>query len=176
MLMRVFAILLLLILHSVNSFGQGDDVPQEFLVKAKYLLNIPLFTEMASLTKENTSFTICLAGDTPLESILLSSKEKLIKGRPLAIRRIKDINQMESCQMLFIASSERHRLQALLTEAHNRGILTIGDMRNFAHIGGIVSLQSADNRFIFDLNLQAADKASIKFSTSMLKLARDVIK
>ena len=83
---------------------------------------------------------------------------------------------MDSCQMLFIASSERHRLQTLLPEAQRRGILTISDMRDFTRLGGMISLQTINNRVTFDLNLSAAGKASISFSTHLLKLARDIIK
>ena len=82
----------------------------------------------------------------------------------------------DSCQMLFIASSERHRLQTLLPEAQRRGILTISDMRDFTRLGGMISLQTINNRVTFDLNLSAAGKASISFSTHLLKLARDIIK
>ena len=175
MAMRLGIILLLLILATTLSFGQGDEVPQEYLVKAKYLLNMPLYTEVPSQATNGTSYTICLIGDTPLENILSSSKGKLIKNRPLAIRRVEDLGQMESCQMLFIASSERHRLQTLLPEAHRRGILTISDMRDFARLGGMISLLTVNNRVTFDLNRSAATKASITFSTHLLKLARDVI-
>jgi hypothetical protein len=175
MLMRLLSILLLITLYPALSFGQGNNVPQEYLVKAKYLLNIPLFTEMPSQAKKRTSYTICLIGDTPLESILASSKGKLIKNRPLAIRKVVDLGQADVCQMLFIASSERHRLQTLLPEAHHRGILTISDMRDFARLGGMISLLTVDNRVTFDMNLAVAGKASISFSSHLLKLAHDII-
>jgi hypothetical protein len=91
------------------------------------------------------------------------------------IRRVLEPAQMEGCQMLFISSSERHRLQVLLPEAHRRGILTVSDMRDFARLGGIFSLLTIDNRIVFDLNLSSADKASLAFSSHLLKLAHDII-
>ncbi len=175
MLLRVLVILLF-ILSPVLSPGQADVVPQEYLVKAKYLLNIPLFTEIPPQAKKGTGYTICLIGDTPLESVLETSRGVLIRNRPLAIRKVEEPSQMDSCQMLFIASSERHRLQTLLPEAQRRGILTISDMRDFTRLGGMISLQTINNRVTFDLNLSAAGKASISFSTHLLKLARDIIK
>jgi hypothetical protein len=168
--------LLFMVLQSTFSLGQGDVTPQEYLIKAKYLLNIPLFTEMPSQTKKGTSYTVCLIGDTPLESVLEASKGTLVNNRPLTFRKVEDLSQMENCQMLFIGSSERHRLQALLPDAQRRGILTVSDMRDFARLGGMISLQTVNNRVTFDLNLSAAGKASITFSTHLLKLARDIIK
>jgi hypothetical protein len=174
-MLRMLIILLLTALSLVPSPGQGTDVPQEYQVKARYLLNIPLFTEMPYQARKGASYTICLIGDTPLESVLESYQKKLINNLPLVIRRIEGISQTDNCQMLFVASSERHRLQLLLPEAHRRGILTVSDMRDFTRLGGIISLQTVDSRVIFDLNLAAANKASISFSTHLLKLARDII-
>jgi hypothetical protein len=176
MLMRFFIIVLVSILTPSLSFGQAGDVPQEYLIKARYLLNMPLFSEIPTQAHKEKSYTICLIGDTPLGIVLEPSRGKLIKGRPLTIRKVDDLGQIDNCQMLFIASSERHRLQLLLPEAHRRGILTVSDMRDFARLGGIVSLQTIDSRILFDLNLFSAGKASISFSSHLLKLARDIIK
>jgi hypothetical protein len=175
MLMRFLAILFLIIIPSAHAFGQGDDVPQEYLVKSKYLLNIPLFTEMLSQAKSETAYTVCLIGGTPLENVLVASKGKLIRNLPLVIRRVEELSQSDGCQMLFIASSERHRLQPLLAEAHRQGILTVSDMRDFARMGGVIGLLTIDNRVAFDLNRSAAGRASISFSTHLLKLAHDII-
>lgn len=175
MLIRLLAILMLTLIPSAQSYGQGDEVPREYQVKAKYLLNIPRYTEMLLKTQDTSFYTICLIGDTPMESLLVSAKGKLIKNIPLAVRRIENISQADGCQMLFIASSQRNRLQKLLPEAHRLGILTISDMPDFARMGGIISLQTVENRVIFDLNLTAASNSSITFSSHLLKLARDII-
>jgi hypothetical protein len=175
MMMRLFFILMLSILTTAISFGYADDVPQEYQVKARYLLNLPLFTEMPAQAKNSSAYTICLIGDTPLEKVLAASKGKLIKNQPLAIRRVENLSHVDSCQMLFIASSERHRVHLLLAEANRRGILTVSDMREFARLGGMINLLTVDNRITFDLNRVAANKASISFSSHLLKLARDII-
>jgi len=175
MWMRLLAIIMLVILPATFSFGEGDNVPQEYLVKAKYLLNIPLFTELPSQKKGGTSYTICLIGGTPLESVLSTSTGKQIKNRPLAIKKVDDIRQLDSCQVLFIAASERYRLQQILPEAHQQGIMTISDIRDFATLGGMISLVTVNNRITYDLNLVAARSAGVSFSAQILKLANDVI-
>jgi hypothetical protein len=172
---RFLIILLLLFVPSLPGFAQNDDIPREYLVKARYLLNIPLFIELPPQGNNGAPFTICMIGETPLETILAASKGKLIKNRPLVVRRVEDVSQVENCQMLFIASSERHRLQVLLPEANRRRILTVSDMRDFVRLGGMISLLTVDNRVTYDLNRSVAGKASISFSTQLLKLARDII-
>ena len=175
MMRRLFVILLLSLLSPVLCFGQGGEALQEYQVKAKYLLNMPIYTEMPPQALNGTSYTICLIGDTPLENILSASKGTLIKNRPLVVRRVENFSQADNCQMLFIASSARYRLQPLLAEANRRRILTVSDMQDFARLGGMIGLLIVDNRVTFDVNRAAASRASISFSSQLLKLAHDII-
>lgn len=175
MFVRVLAILLLSMLSANLACAQRDDEPQEYLIKAKYLLNIPLFAGLPLSAIGDASYTICLTGDTFLEGVLQSSQGMVINSRPLVIRRVADLCQGDGCRMLFIASSERHRLQALLPMAQLLGVLTISDMPDFARLGGMVSLLSVDNRITFDLNLAAARTANISFSSHLIKLAHNII-
>ena len=175
MVVQLLTILLLIVLSSTHSYGQEDDVPMEYLVKAKYLINLPLFTEMTSHKNNGTDFTICVIGDTPMENVLKSSKGIIIKGRPLAVSKIEGPDQVDRCQILFIAASERYRLQALLTKTQQQGILTVSDMRDFTRMGGIIGLVTVNARVTFDLNRSSAGRASITFSSHLLKLAHDII-
>lgn len=172
--MRVrFHAIVALILFS-SSLALGDDAPQVYRVKANYLINLPLFAELPSRGQSCSAFTICLIGDTPLDTLLDTMKGKQIKKRPLVIRAVTDISEMECCQVLFIASTERYRLQPLLAEAARRGILTISDMRDFVRQGGMIGLVTVNNRITYELNQSAAHRASISFDTQLLKLANDV--
>lgn len=170
-----FITALLIILPTALSSGQGENEPLEYLVKAKYLLNIPLYVEMPSQARNDAPYTICLIGDTPLESILISSSGKKAKNRLIIIKAIEEFDNGNSCQMLFVASSERYRLQTLLSAAQHKRILTVSDMKEFTRQGGMIGLITVENRVTFDLNLAAASKSSIFFSSHLLKLARDVI-
>ncbi len=150
------------------------DFPQEYRVKANYLLNMPIFVTYPASAGRCSTFVIGLIGNTPLDEVLETSRGKIIKGRPLEVRRIRSLDQLGCCQVLFIASSERYRLASLLAEANRRGILTISDMRDFSRQGGMVQLVTLNNRITFDLNQGAARKAAISFGTQLLKLANDI--
>ncbi len=154
----------------------GADTLQEFKVKASYLLNLPMFADWPASAARFQSFKVCIIGETPLHDVLETMKERKIKNRQVSIVTIQDIAQSDGCQVLFIAASERYRLQRLLPEAHRLGIMTISDIRDFAKHGGMVSLLSINNKITYDLNLVSARSAGISFSSQILKLANDVIK
>jgi len=147
---------------------------QEFKVKAGYLLNIPMFANFAPSSANCKSFTIAVMGETPLHEALQTTHGKKIKNLPVVIRAVHDISETDCCQVLFISSSERHHLQRLLPVAHQRGIMTISDMRDFIKLGGMVSLVMVGNRVTYDLNLAAARSAKISFSSQLLNLANDI--
>ena len=173
---RPFFITMLLILWIIVIYGVScAETPQEFKVKASYLLNMPRFADWPASTSGNQSFKICTIGETPLFDLLVSMKDLRIKNHPVLVLSINEIAQANECQVLFIAASERYRLQRLLPEAHKLKIMTISDMRDFSKLGGIIALVSVNNRITYDLNLVTARSAGITFNSQILKLANDVI-
>lgn len=174
-IMRYLTLLLIACIGSVSS--TYAETPQEYTIKAGYLVNLPLFSDWSpGLFTNCSAFSICIIGETPLYDSLDSIHGRKIKNRAVSIRRVREVSELTCCQVLFIATSERFRLQKLLPEAHRRGIMTISDMRDFTRAGGMVALTPVNNRIGFDLNLAAARSASISFSSQLLKLANDVVK
>lgn len=174
--LSIAILFLIATLIQADTSSDAAEVPQEFRVKAGYLLNIPIFADQPP-TPDCRAFTVCIIGDTPLQGVLQGmATNKRIKTRPVTIKTIDGASQLECCQVLFIASSERYRLQRLLTEAHRRGIITISDMRDFAKMGGMVSLETINNKIGYVINLTAGRSASVSFSSHLLKLAQDYIK
>jgi hypothetical protein len=173
---KQFSIFFLMILWFALAVGtDGAETPQEFKVKASYLLNIPMFADWPAATAGHQSFKVCIIGETPLHDVLETMRERKIKNRPVSLVTVQEIAQSDGCQVLFIAASERYRLQRLLPEAHRHGIMTISDIRDFTKHGGMVSLLSINNKITYDLNLVSARSAGISFSSQILKLANDVI-
>ena len=173
---KLFSIFFLMISLFALTVGIcGADTLQEFKVKASYLLNMPRFADWPASTSGNQSFKICTIGETPLFDLLVSMKDLRIKNHPVLVLSINEIAQANECQVLFIAASERYRLQRLLPEAHKLKIMTISDMRDFSKLGGIIALVSVNNRITYDLNLVTARSAGITFNSQILKLANDVI-
>jgi hypothetical protein len=171
----LFISVILILCSSLESRTCTAETPQEFKVKAGYLLNIPKFADWPSSASGYPSFKICVVGDTPIYDVLELMKGQRIKNHPVEILKIQEITQADSCHVLFIASSERYRLQRLLPEAHRLGVMTVSDMRDFSKLGGIVSLISVNNRITYDLNRVSARSAAITFSSQILKLANDII-
>ena len=52
--------------------------------------------------------------------------------------------------------------------------MTVADMPEFAHQGGVINLRVVDDRNQFDVNMEAANRAGLILSSKMLRLADEV--
>ena len=76
--------------------------------------------------------------------------------------------------MLFVSASENKRLATILKVLRGMPVLAVGDMPNFAHSGGIINLKTVRNKVRFEINIGAAKRAQLKFSSKLLRRAESV--
>jgi hypothetical protein len=78
--------------------------------------------------------------------------------------------------MLYIGAVHPEALEAILSVARERRILTVSDTPRFAHNGGMVAIRTVDRRIRISINLTATRQAGISFSAKLLKVAELVSK
>jgi len=87
---------------------------------------------------------------------------------------IADVEDAAACHILFVSASEKDRLAEILNAVETLPILTVADMGEFASSGGIVALKEVKDRSRLEINVGAADKAGVKLSSKLLRLADTV--
>jgi len=117
---------------------------------------------------------LCILGEDPFGAAMESIEGMSIKQRPLVVIRIAQVSDAEACQILFISTSEEERLRAILHYLHEQPILTVADIPNFARVGGIIGLKTVEDRIRFNINVDAANAADLKFSSKLLRLGNIV--
>jgi hypothetical protein len=149
---------------------------QEYQLKAAFLYNFGKFVEWPakSFRDAQTQFMVCVIGKDPFRGALDDIKDKSIGGRSLAVRRIAGMGDTGQCQILFISSSEKDNLPPILRVARNKSILTVGDTKGFAESGVMINLTLSNNKIGLEINSAAAEQASLKISSKLLKLGRIV--
>ena len=163
---------------SLAAVSEADPTaPSEYAVKAAFLLKFADYVDWPADQRRGASpFVVAVLGTDPFGEQLdemLARKE--LRGRKLIARRFSRIEDAaEEANILFISSSERTDLPRILRVLDGRPILTVGDMDHFASRGGIVGFRLQGNTVRFDINLQEAEKAGLKLSSQLLKLARIV--
>ena len=153
-----------------------DALPSEYQMKAAYLFNFTKFVSWPAqaLPPGNSSLVIGILGDDPFEGVLDSTvQNKVIDGHPLAVRHIKSLAELKSCQVLFVSSSEKNRWPEIQSVLDGSNVLTVSEhWDGFLKDGGMIYFFMSENRVCFGINDDAAKHAGLKISSKLLQLKK----
>jgi|ERR1051325_3254433 hypothetical protein len=169
-LLRVLVLLLF-----VSGIGRAQTPEEvEARLKSAFLLNFARYVEWppSAFAGSNNVVVIGIVGQDPLKQHLDDTVQgKTVERRPVEVKRSKNISELLGCHVLFVPASERERLRMILTRLQDRPVLTVSDMDGFKDAGGMIQLKKKSGMMRFDINRSAAEKAHLKISSKLLKLA-----
>jgi len=146
-------------------------------VKTAFLFNFVKFIDWppSSFASPQSPFTICVLGQDPFGQMLDDTFQgKIIADRPLAVRRLKDKAEARHCQIVFVSSSESAHLAELFASLQKANVLLVGETNGFASLGGTIEFTVEENHVRFTINIDAADRSGLQFSSKLLALAKIV--
>jgi hypothetical protein len=151
----------------------------EFQVKAAYLYNFGRFVEWPdeNAPDKNEVFEICVLGADPFGPTLDATvARETINGKSVAAKRISKPQDVDSCRVVFISSSEEGHLKEVLAALDKASVLTVSDIPRFSERGGMIGFILDGDRVRFDVNLASAQDARLTLSSELLKVATNVRK
>jgi hypothetical protein len=146
--------------------------PTEFELKAALLYNFALFTEWPVLP--NDTFNLCLYGPDPFGAAIEVLAQRTLLDRRIQIQRPRQPKDISACHLLYISSPALPELAQLLALTRNQPILTIADRLDSGDSHAVINLGLEQRRIIFDIDLAAANRAGLRLSSKLLRLAHDV--
>ncbi|MEO8663287.1 MAG: YfiR family protein [Bryobacteraceae bacterium] len=153
--------------------GQVD----EYEVKAFFLYNFARYVEWpASSFKNGTDpIAVCILGENPFGGALERAiAGKQVDGHPFLVRQITTPQQAGSCHILFAGSSERKLFRSIASGLKTGGVLTVGEFQGFTADGGVINFKLDEGKVHFEINLEAAERESLRISSRLLSLAQVV--
>lgn len=148
------------------------EVASEYDVKAAFLYNFTKFVEWpaSAFEDERSNFRICVYGEDPFGKSLWVVSDEPVAGRKVTLLGMANLKP-ESCHILFISRSERSRISQILEELRDTPVLTVADTDGFLDRGGIINFVLEGSKVRFEISQQAAERAGIKISSKLLRLA-----
>lgn len=142
---------------------------REYEIKAAYLYN---FIKYVDWPISKDTVTIGVLGGNPFGAALAPLNGKIVKGRRIVVKEIASVRDTQNCQIIFVSSSEKQRLQEIFENSKNGHVLTVGEMQGFAQDGGIINFIEENNKVRFEINADAARRTGLSISSELLKLAK----
>jgi len=151
-------------------------VAGEYEVKAVFLLNFANFVTWSpdAFSSPNDPFYICVFGDNPFADALNITIENVtVEGHNVKARYFKDLEELNSCHVLFISHSEEKNLAIILQNIKNQPVLTISDIENFVVQGGMIQFfkHGKKKKIRFYIDPITIKEANLVISANLLRIA-----
>ena len=169
--------LLLIAIIFVTSIYQPPShavISLEHKVKAAYIFKMLKFIEWKNDSQDSSSannLNICVVGSGPIVEAIGLLDSKKAKGQPISVNNKSAADNLESCQIVFVARSEHNNIKSILSKTSPKTNLTISDIDGFARSGGMVELALIENKVKLVINLIKTNNSLIQFSSKLLNIA-----
>jgi hypothetical protein len=147
----------------------------EYQIKAGFLFNFTRFVTWPdkAFATATSPLSICIVGDTPLADPLTEvAAGKVVDGRAVSVMRMKVVDDLRGCNLLFISSEEERHAVRILGSVKGRNVLTVGEGQGVLRAGGIITFFIDENRVKLEINLDAAARDGLKISAKLIAVSR----
>jgi hypothetical protein len=174
LLRRVLVIWMVLAVF-VSVAARAEPI-REDVVKAAFLYRFTTFVEWPESALRDKVFTIGVLG----ESTVTTELRKLVQQRPIGttpteVRFYSKVSDIGEPQMLYVSSSYRGSLAAVVAKVGSQPILLVTDRVNGLEAGSIVNFLIVDRRVRFEISIPAAERSGIRLGSDLLSVAARVI-
>ena len=187
---QIYLILLLGILS--GAIVRAAQSPDEYQVKAAFVLNFMKFTDWPDKKlQEGDPIVIGIIGKNIFGKSLGLLKTKQVSEHSIRIEQLpswKDISddneqlhlireKICACHLLFISPSEKDEMALILNTVRGKPVLTVSDVPGFVNKdtdSGMIGFAWDENKIRFDINLKSVKNAQLDIRSKLLRLARHV--
>ncbi len=169
---KIIVALLIILLNATSAFGEPKGY-SEYKIKAGYIYNFARFIKWPgeSFKDHPSSFLLCLLEDDPFGNQFKRVEGKRITGKELTVKRLSSQDNLKQCQILFIPTSKRKRMKAIIKSLGDSHVLTVGEAQDFHQLGGMVGLIKREDRIMLEINLNATKRKELKINAKLLEIA-----
>ena len=173
----VFAVTI--VTSTAEAQAESDTtVALEQRVKAAFLYKFTDYIEWPqnSFSQPDTPLTIAVMGDDQLAAELNQLVSgRTVSGRPIAVRKIQNIEPSTEFNILFVGHNDSARLNEVIVALKTRPILIVTDFEGALAQGSIINFLLIDGHVRFEIALNSAEKRGLKLSSRLLAVAQNVL-
>ena len=142
------------------------------------LLAFAKFTEWPAETLgPDAPILLCSTDQGVADALAEIANKKVVVGtRKVSSSKVPLDQTVRQCSVLHAAKLDQRRTATLVASLKGTSVLSVGDSDQFTKNGGIMHIFEAGDRLKFVVNVAAAERARLHFSSRLLSLAAQVIK
>ena len=173
-------IFLALLAFLARPLGLRAEAVDPYELEAAYLVHFLEFVDWPAqaFPGKKSPYVIGVLGEDPFgERLAHLTSGRLFKGRSVVIKKFggfdpEEGNDLLTCHILFVASSEKDRLPSILKLIRYSPILTVSEIEKFPLFGGILGFDQEGKRIRLYVNPKAVKNAHLQLSARLLQVCR----
>ena len=177
---QILACLVLLFLSLLARPALAQEAAvSEADVKAAFLFNFTKFIEWPpeAFPREDSKVEVGVYGDEEFTQTLRTLlADKKAHGRPFVVRRLINVADAKTCQILYFREGEARKMGAAYESIKKLPVLTVGESNDFLDQGGMFNFFFEDKQLRFEVNPATAENAKLTVSSKLLRLAKKIRK
>lgn len=147
----------------------AEDVDNmELKIKAAYLYN---FTKFINWPEDaSPTFNLCVIGETPLNSVLMSLENKTAFDKPIRILVVDNVNELSLCHIAYF----EHLIKRDSDSLHSPPLakaLTVSNQADFTRQGGMIEFVLENEKVKLLVNLKAIKRQGLTMSAKLIEVA-----
>lgn len=155
--------------------GAQAQASKEYQLKAAFLFNFAKFVEWParSFAGPDSPFVIGVyRADSFGGELEKAVKGRKIGGHPIVVTLVPSAAAARQTQILFVGAAQDSKLAELKGVLQGAPVLTVGESPAFERQGGMITFALKDNSLRFNIDNGSAEKAGVKISSQLRKLAQ----
>lgn len=152
---------------------KGPAKETEAKIKVAYVYNFLKFIEWPEGDGNAAApARICVVGTDPIRTMLGELSIRTVKERRIQVEQVKDLSDLNACHLVYVSRSEEAALPQVLRRIEGAPVLSVSDIPEFAHKGGMIGFATEDNRVKIEVNQSLVRHAGLKVSAKLMEIAR----
>ena len=155
------------IINAIAHFPAMAREGNQAALQAAIIYNVIRFTDLGS---SDQNVVLCVPSDNHVAKALYAYNGKSVFSGRLLIKEMQNPMSLSNCRAAYIGqlSEKNANINA------GRGILLIGEGSDFLDNGGSIALVRFGRQIGFEINIKASNQAGVRYSSRLLRLARNV--
>jgi len=162
------------VLSLTGQAAPSRDQYSESEVSVALLYNVTKFVRWpdGTFASDDATLNLCTYTTEDYQPPLRALEKRSVGAHPIHVVELSDADAVRpDCHVLFISSGQRDALQSELKRYRGKPVLTVGNFREFAEKGGMLSLSKNRKRVNIRINATASERAGLEFNAQLLQLA-----
>lgn len=158
-------IILTIILFSFSTYAQNSD--HKF--HSVFIMNFIKYIQWPNVTSD---FVIGVLGNADIvEELERSVMNKNVGGQKITVKVFDKVADIDNCHVLYIPQGKSKFLAEAINKTTGKNTLIITEKAGLAGKGSGINFVLKDGRWKFELNKDATEKAGLKVSSDLMRLA-----